>query len=274
MGIYKLWGMTRIESSILLWFGTVMGCLSWAVYIFLNFNTAIRPSLPVLNYCQFAGDGAVGFGESREALHLPLSFRVVGFYNAEQLDSIRQNIGAAVQHLNEVSEGVLTYSATAPRHIVQSLELREMYQAFAKTPNAYDAFVAATASLDTLTVYITTSSSTEAGKLLGFTPELPTDDDNLERMRRDTARAKLFGHVFVASDGLTAGTLAHEVYHWLGLAHPWEISEDDRRVLGIDAPDVLDANLMSYSDRQRSLTSQQLASAHHYAQTYRMRYVR
>lgn len=206
-------------------------------------------------------------------IQIPLAVRIVADQRSSMHeDRISEDLLQAVQHLNEVSDGYFHFTAFAKTPVREAHSIPEMHLAFAKTPSAYDTWIAEQAVRDTLTVFIAPTHATEAGRLLGFTPSLEEDPSHLLEIGSDTSRAKLFGHLFIAPDALTSGTLAHEVYHWLSLQHPWDMDDADLVALGLDSEDAISANLMSYSDEERSLTEQQKAVAFHHFITYRSSY--
>ena len=106
----------------------------------------------------------------------------------------------------------------------------------------------------------------EPGKnvaLMGFTPMLSARQNNY------ATSAPQFDRILMAYDGLEdSKTLVHEMGHFLGLKHPWELTILQKISLGMRSAHDEDNNHMSYGS-QNQFTQQQLRNMRKYALDYR-----
>lgn len=99
--------------------------------------------------------------------------------------------------------------------------------------------------------------------LMGFTPVLRS------AYHKYSAASPSFDRIYIAYEGLeNQTTLVHEMGHFLGLKHPWEISENEKKSLGI-LVDNEDHNHMGYGHEVDHFTSQQLELMRRNALDYR-----
>lgn len=100
--------------------------------------------------------------------------------------------------------------------------------------------------------------------LMGFTPRLKTGEESYAK------NSPHFDRIFMAYDGLRSKTtLVHEMGHFLGLHHPWELSHSRKYVFGIKTALDESQNHMSYGSSVCKFTSQQLESMRKHALNYR-----
>jgi len=104
----------------------------------------------------------------------------------------------------------------------------------------------------------------QTAALMGFTPLLSA---------RQSAYAKnspRFDRILMAYDGLNENkTLVHEMGHFFGLKHPWELTTMAKHRLGIRTKAQESKNHMSYGSEVEKFTNQQLSDMKSYAMRYR-----
>lgn len=100
--------------------------------------------------------------------------------------------------------------------------------------------------------------------LMGFTPTL--------RARHNIygSKSPKFDKILIAYPGLsTKTTIVHEMGHFLGLQHPWEMSDVNIQFMGLQDPEVLSRNHMTYRERVDDFTEEQLERMQDFALRFR-----
>lgn len=112
-------------------------------------------------------------------------------------------------------------------------------------------------------IFHTYAESRTGQALTGFTPIL-------SRLQNSYAyNSPKFDRIFISYEGLMSGsTLVHEMGHFLGLKHPWEMHPLERKKMGLDREN-LGRNHMSYNDKTKEFTKAQLYEMRKYAFKYR-----
>jgi len=116
-----------------------------------------------------------------------------------------------------------------------------------------------------INVYLFDTYSTNDGTsaMLGFTPVLSAQHRKYARM------SPQFDRLFISYAGLSdMSTIVHEMGHFLGLSHPWEMSEIDLDLMGLLNDDA-DHNHMTYSHEVTHFTDEQLDRMQHFALNFR-----
>ena len=118
-----------------------------------------------------------------------------------------------------------------------------------------------------ITVYVFDTYSARDSVLLGVTPVL-ADAAGWQLYERLSPR---YDRLYVTYASLGRSTLAHEIGHFFGLPHPWDIAHDARltAAFGLDDADALCRNAMGYNCYVDGFTPQQLDAATWFALTYR-----
>ena len=100
--------------------------------------------------------------------------------------------------------------------------------------------------------------------LMGFTPMLKA------RQSTYAINSPRFDRILMAYEGLSDNkTLVHEMGHFFGLKHPWELSVSNKCRLGMCNKFDEAKNHMSYGSDVERFTGQQLESMRRYALDYR-----
>jgi len=100
--------------------------------------------------------------------------------------------------------------------------------------------------------------------LMGFTPGLRAQQQHY------ALNSPEFDRIFMAYEGLEdKTTMIHEMGHFLGQHHPWEMTEGNRLSMGLRNESDVSHNHMSYGPHVEKFTTQQLESMRKFALTYR-----
>lgn len=100
--------------------------------------------------------------------------------------------------------------------------------------------------------------------LMGFTPLLANKQEDYGLISPE------FDRMYIAYEGLKKqSTLVHELGHFLGLKHTWEMSELKKKILGINSKSDEMNNHMSYHHTVNKFTEEQLEEMRLYALKYR-----
>ena len=100
--------------------------------------------------------------------------------------------------------------------------------------------------------------------LMGFTPILR----EMHRTYKDNSPH--FDRMFLAYKGLKAkSTIVHEMGHFLGLSHPWEMNPFDVELFGLNNANELNRNHMTYNPEVDKFTAAQLLRMRDFARRFR-----
>jgi len=100
--------------------------------------------------------------------------------------------------------------------------------------------------------------------LMGFTPSLRAQQEHYQ------VSSPEFDRIFMAYDGLVdKTTMIHEMGHFLGLHHPWEMTPGNRYSLGMKNDHDVACNHMSYGPSVEKFTTEQLEFMRRFALQYR-----
>lgn len=100
--------------------------------------------------------------------------------------------------------------------------------------------------------------------LMGFTPTL--------RAKHSLYKSKSpkFDKILIAYPGLsTKSTIVHEMGHFLGLQHPWEMNDVNIQFMGLQDKEVLQRNHMTYHEQVDNFTKEQLERMQDFAIRFR-----
>ena len=92
----------------------------------------------------------------------------------------------------------------------------------------------------------------QTSSLCGFTPVMPLAQKKYNPMSPE------FDRVFISYSGfMDHSTIVHEIGHFFGLSHPWELTHDQRLDQGIKDKHDEDCNHMSYGSKVHTFTDEQ-----------------
>lgn len=113
-------------------------------------------------------------------------------------------------------------------------------------------------------IFDTYSKRPDGAAMMGFTPVL-------SRMRHTYEHnSPQFDRIFLSYPGLKdLTTLVHEMGHFLGLNHPWDLNHINKHMMGLTDDDTIKKNHMSYGLNVAQFTEEQLDRMQHFAKTFR-----
>jgi len=117
-----------------------------------------------------------------------------------------------------------------------------------------------------ITVFLmpTVEDTVRGQVLLGFTPIYSDWFEGFEQV------SPRMDNIFVSYDGLQKGsTLTHEMGHFLGLAHPFQLDFDERKELGLESEKAICVNYMNYNCFVNQFTKGQTNLMGYFAKKYR-----
>lgn len=104
----------------------------------------------------------------------------------------------------------------------------------------------------------------DRGVLMGFTPIISAEQKKYE------ALSPQFDRIFLSYESLDKrSTLIHEMGHFLGLSHPWEMTDINKVLMGLQTAESQEENHMSYSESVSTFTPEQLERMRDFALNFR-----
>ncbi len=101
-------------------------------------------------------------------------------------------------------------------------------------------------------------------ELMGFTPIFRAGHSEYENASPG------FDRIFLAYSALEKKTtLVHEMGHFLGLDHPWEMSQINQHLMGLEDEASIEKNHMAYGHKVEGFTREQLERMQHFALQFR-----
>ena len=170
-------------------------------------------------------------------------------------------------YLNDEFEGVIKFEA---KEIVVNSgqaflpDLHKEY--FGVEEKTVDSLVRDIESHGSINVYIFDSYVIEElnAELMGFTPIFKANHKEYVNASPN------FDRIFLSYSSLPKQTtLVHEMGHFLGLDHPWEMSEINQSMMGLHSDSDIDHNHMAYGINVESFTYEQLERMQHFALEFR-----
>ncbi len=186
----------------------------------------------------------------------------------EEVDeSVTVKIFENIEYLNKAYQGEISFVFDElfmdPNHAY----LPDIYKSFrADQDEIIEPIVAPIEKKGGINIFLfdTYAEEGRSDALMGFTPLL--------RARQNTyaTNSPRFDRIIMAYEGLEGNqTLVHEMGHFFGQKHPWEISTMAKHRLGIKNIDDEAKNHMSYGSSVEKFTDQQLEDMRRYALNYR-----
>lgn len=201
----------------------------------------------------------------REIPIMHVSFYLMGVDSVDQ--ALSASIYKNIRHLNREFEDMVQFSIKDISTSSSTADLPELYTDFHENDQKLiDSLILPIEKSGGINVFVFDTHVDETGSaaLMGFSPRLVSGYDIYESI------SPAFDRIYMAYEGLEdMTTLVHEMGHFFGLSHPWELSEDQKKRCGIH--NALDAsqNHMSYGPDVHQFTPQQLLQMHEYILDYR-----
>jgi len=179
---------------------------------------------------------------------------------------IYANIDHNIQYLNQEFEGYIGFEMNNLHLDVHSAWLPDLYSSFyRKGAERINQLVEPIEEGGAVNLYVfdTYCEDDTDRALMGFTPVLRS------AYHKYKSSTPSFDRIFIAYDGIEdQSTLVHEMGHFLGQKHPWEMTEYARKAIGIIKGNV-ENNHMSYGAEVNHFTRQQLEQMRKHALEYR-----
>ncbi len=196
---------------------------------------------------------------------LNINFYMMGRDNLDM--DVPLKIGENVEYLNQEFEGEILFELNEIFMDSQGAYLPDLYQNFRRGAHAeINRIVKPLEKKGGVNVYLfdTYCEENSSTALMGFTPRL--------KMREETyaVNSPNFDRIYMAYQGLEdRSTLVHEMGHFLGLKHPWELGPGDKYQMGLRNAAEINTNHMAYGANVSSFTKQQLEKMKMHALKYR-----
>lgn len=200
-----------------------------------------------------------------EAPTLKLNFYLMGKSDIDQ--EIILSIGDNVEYLNNEFEGKIKFELNKLFLERKHQYLPDVYKSFRnRSKHRVRELVEDIEEAGAINIYLldTYAEGPNNKALMGFTPVLTG-------MQRTYARnSPRFDRMFIAYPGLgDKSTIVHEMGHFLGLKHPWEMTSSEKEKLGLTDENILYQNHMTYNLSVDSFTSEQLNKMQAFAWKFR-----
>lgn len=194
----------------------------------------------------------------------------INFYlmGREEIDqSITLQIGHNVEYLNQEFDGQIKFVLNELFINNNHAYMPDIYQsALGHDDLDIDSLVRPVETSGAINVFLfdTYMAHENKGTLMGFTPILSQNQDSYRNI------SPYFDRIFMAYSGLRdQSTLIHEMGHFLGLSHPWEMNHIDLDMMGLTTEESQVHNHMTYNESVSEFTPQQLDRMQHFALTFR-----
>ncbi len=193
-----------------------------------------------------------------------LNFYLMGM---EEIDnSITIQIGENIEYLNQEFEGQvifeLNHLVMDPNHAyIPDLHRDHLSQ----DRDHIDDLILPVEQAGSINVYLfdTYTIDEKLGAMMGFTPVLSAYYKGYEHS------APRFDRLFISYPGLISKTtLVHEMGHFLGLSHPWELDPINLDLMGFNSPKAT-TNHMTYHPLVDNFSKEQLERMRHFALNFR-----
>lgn len=175
-------------------------------------------------------------------------------------------ISENIDYLNQEFEGAVVFElgqlVMDPNHAY----IPDLHKAHIKqNRSSVNALVDPIEIKGAINVYLFDTYSNDDGQtaMLGFTPVLSAQHIKYK------AASPNFDRLYISYPGLIdKSTIVHEMGHFLGLSHPWEMNEMSIDMMGLKNPNA-ERNHMGYHPEVNHFTSQQLDRMQHFALNFR-----
>lgn len=197
---------------------------------------------------------------------LKVNFYMMGMDSIDE--KITVAIGNNVKYLNDEFEGQIQFELEELFMDVNHEYLPDLHTDYKKRRSyRIESTVRAIEQKGAINIFLFRTYSQDGSNhaLMGFTP--------IFRARHSIYKeaSPRFDRIFLSYSCLAdKNTLVHEMGHFLGLKHPWELSEGGQRFAGITNDAILNINHMTYNNAVSDFTDQQLKQMHDFAMEYRM----
>jgi len=176
-------------------------------------------------------------------------------------------IGQNIEYLNQEFKGEIKFNFDQLFLDPIDAYLPDLYEQFFEESTSHiDDLLKPVEVLGGINVFVfdTYIREGESAALTGFTPRLKAGQESYP------LNSPSFDRIFISYGGLLdKTTLVHEMGHFLGLYHPWEMDHNQKSNLGILNKEDENHNHMSYGSSVHKFTQQQIEFMRQYALDYR-----
>lgn len=194
-------------------------------------------------------------------LVIRLNFFLVDGKPEKYRSVIQQN----VDELNRIFIDKIYFITSAVSTIENSGTLPELYRNYLDGGDMLSNLISNKEEKGFINIIVMKTATEEENRVLhGFTPLY------YDYFEGYAAVAPEMDRVIISYEGLEYNsTLFHELGHYFSLSHPWELTEEQLVVLGLDNPKDECINHMNYNCFVNTFTEQQLMQMKMFAMRYR-----
>lgn len=197
---------------------------------------------------------------------LKINFYMMGMDSIDEKITI--SIGDNVKHLNEEFEGQILFELEELFMDVNHEYLPDLHTEYKKRKSyRIESTVNAIEKKGAINIFLFKTYSHDGSNqaLMGFTPIFKARHSIYKEA------SPRFDRIFLSYSCLgNKNTLVHEMGHFLGLKHPWELTPGGQRSAGIMNNKILDVNHMTYNEDVTDFTDKQFDQMHKFAMDYRL----
>ena len=236
------------------------------------FNTHMMKSIAIMLsfLCSFlAGNDPSSeliISQASKVPVLKVNFYMMGMDSIDQEITIQ--IGENIKYLNEEFEGHITFELEELFMDVNHEYLPDLHTDYKKRKSyRIESVVKEIEKKGAINIFLfkTYSKNNSNQALMGFTP--------IFKARHDIYReaSPRFDRIFLSYSCLhEKNTLVHEMGHFLGLKHPWELTDGAQRFAGLTSEAIKSVNHMTYNTQVTQFTPEQLKLMHGFTMDYRL----
>ncbi len=194
-------------------------------------------------------------------LQIGINFFIVN----RPLESYVETISHNINELNISFEGAIEFRKNKIHTLYSDHSLPLVYKDYLAGGDLLDNLSEGKAEAGYINVFVMETMEEEPGRILhGFTPLFNDYHEGYAKVTPEMDR------LMVSFEGLEFNSsLFHELGHYFSLAHPWELSEEQKTVLGLLDPQEECINHMNYNCFVNKFTEPQLKQMKMFATTYR-----
>ncbi len=204
-----------------------------------------------------------------EARHVEVPIFKLNFYLMGMTDvdeGVTVQIGKNIEYLNHEFEGQIKFELGSLRMDHHHAYIPDLHEAHLRSNHTLvDKIIDPVESNEGIHIYLFNTYSIKEGEgaMLGFTPVLSREHKHYSEA------SPQFDRLYISYPGLLdMTTLVHEMGHFLGLRHPWEMSDISKFNLGL-VDHHAERNHMSYHPEVDNFSGEQLESMQYFALTFR-----
>jgi len=182
-------------------------------------------------------------------------------------DEVTVQIGENIEYLNQEFEGRIKFRLNRLFMDVNHAYIPDLHADFVNKERALvDELIEPIEERGAINIFLFDTYAKEDGytAMMGFTPILRAYQSTYE------VNSPRFDRLFIAYPGLIdKSTIVHEMGHFLGLSHPWELNRLSLSMMGLEHESSHEKNHMTYNAEVDEFTEEQLDRMHHFALNFR-----